>query len=81
MEVRILLGPLAARPGFEPGISAPKADVLPLHHRAISRAAQPTMAWGGRFTFILRGVAEMRQGGQAQRAQLGGRQCDALASS
>ena len=26
---------LAARPGFEPGISAPKADVLPLHHRAL----------------------------------------------
>ena len=25
---------LTARPGFEPGISAPKADVLPLHYRA-----------------------------------------------
>ena len=27
----------AARPGFEPGTSAPKADVLPLHHRAFGR--------------------------------------------
>ena len=27
---------VAARPGFEPGISAPKADVLPLHYRAVS---------------------------------------------
>lgn len=26
---------MAARPGFEPGLSAPKADVLPLHHRAM----------------------------------------------
>ena len=25
---------MAARPGFEPGLTAPKADVLPLHHRA-----------------------------------------------
>ena len=25
---------LAALPGFEPGLTAPKADVLPLHHRA-----------------------------------------------
>ena len=30
---------MATRPGFEPGISAPKADVLPLHHRAIRGAA------------------------------------------
>ena len=28
-------GDLAAPPGFEPGLSAPKADVLPLHHGAI----------------------------------------------
>ena len=33
---RYLLG-LAARPGFEPGTSAPKADVLPLHYRATWR--------------------------------------------
>ena len=25
---------MAARPGFEPGLTAPKADVLPLHYRA-----------------------------------------------
>ena len=25
---------LTALPGFEPGLTAPKADVLPLHHRA-----------------------------------------------
>ena len=25
---------LAARPGFEPRLTAPKADVLPLHYRA-----------------------------------------------
>ena len=41
-EVRALAGkppgrrpsPQAARPGFEPGSKAPKACVLPLHHRA-----------------------------------------------
>ena len=32
---------LAARPGFEPGISAPKADVLPLHHRAMRLVRPP----------------------------------------
>ena len=29
---------VAARPGFEPGLTAPKADVLPLHHRAMQEA-------------------------------------------
>ena len=28
-------GELAAPPGFEPGLSAPKDDVLPLHHGAM----------------------------------------------
>ena len=32
---------VAAREGFEPSLTAPKADVLPLHHRA---SKQPTVA-------------------------------------
>ena len=28
---------LAARRGFEPRMTAPKTDVLPLHHRAFKR--------------------------------------------
>ena len=38
---------LAARPGFEPGISAPKADVLPLHHRATLQAAFHSLSDAG----------------------------------
>ncbi len=30
----------AARPGFEPGLTAPKADVLPLHHRAMAEEGE-----------------------------------------
>ena len=33
---------LAVRPGFEPGLKAPKARVLPLHHR--TSGAQPSLA-------------------------------------
>ena len=40
MRVRLDLKiKLAAPPGFEPEISAPKADVLPLHHGATLRRA------------------------------------------
>ena len=35
---------MAARPGFEPGLEDPKSSVLPLHHRAKTRA--PRRDWG-----------------------------------
>ena len=43
---------MAARPGFEPGISAPKADVLPLHHRATLGAGLSLLLYTGLISIL-----------------------------
>ena len=49
---------MATRPGFEPGPSAPKADVLPLHHRAMR---SPGTAIQGEAHYYSPAAASVRQ--------------------
>ena len=47
MLMQVVISHLATPPGFEPGTSAPKADVLPLHHGATFTPATSCHLPGG----------------------------------
>ncbi len=57
---------MVAQPGFEPGKSAPKADVLPLHYRAIrmsyivDRMSYPRYTKCDRLPTIIKGLYPSR---------------------